>query len=260
MIDTYCVKKILIFLVIVLTAQVSYAEETGEKTWNRILGIGWLAYNGPYKDKDADLAPVLITFWQQDRVFIRGSKAGYVVGKLKDLNQTEIDLYIEPRFMGYSAEDSAVFQGMSDRKYSADIGVQFKGKLPDLKDVSVNVSLSTDLLAKHEGQEIKLELLKSFDHGFYFLRPGIGVEWQSKDMVDYYYGVCGEEVTTIRFEYSPNDAINFYTGIDGYLGLSENWLLVGNVCVYFLHKAIKNSPIVDSAYALRGIVGVSRKF
>jgi len=151
--------------------------------------------------------------WENEDFFIRGNKAG----KKWEGIVSELDLYIAPRFMGYDDDDSDELSGMEDRDYSLDVGVQFHWKFQDLEGLSLSTSFAGDALGENEGLEATAELAYFMDFKPLFIKPSIGVQWQSENMVDYYYGVMSSEVTASRGQYSPDSAVNGKVGLDVYM-------------------------------------------
>ena len=104
------------------------------------------------------------------------------------------------------------------------------------------------------------ELAKMFDFEPFFFKPAIGIEWQSDDMVDYYYGVKPSEATSYRAAYSGDDALNIPVTLDFYMGLSEEWLLVTSFKFNFLDDEITDSSIVEEDFTFTSIIAITRMF
>jgi outer membrane protein len=162
--------------------------------------------------------------------------------------------------MGYDADDADSLSGMDNRDISLDGGVQLKWVIQQVEGLSVNIGATTDLMSKHEGQEVTLAGKKVFKGKIYQIIPEAGVKWQSSDLVDYYYGVRDSEVASGRPAYEPDSVIDPFVASRLYLGLSENWILISRVGYEFLGAEIQDSPIVDKDGIFSMLIGVARRF
>ncbi len=224
-----------------------------------MLGLGALAHDDAYKGKDTQVLPMPIIWWQHGNLYVRGSRAGVILGN-PDSKVLECSLFLEPRFMGYDSDDSNNLFGMDDREYSLDAGIGVEWPIPHAYGITLDTSFAADILGENEGQEVKVALTKLFDFKPFFFKPRLGVAWQSQDLVDYYYGVRSQEATAARPAFSPNDAFNPALGLDFYVGLSEEWMLISRVNVNFLDSEISDSPIVEGHATQAYLIGVARMF
>ncbi len=222
-----------------------------------ILGAGVLIYDTPYVGEGTKVTGVPIVYWEEEHFFARGMKAGAILGKM---DEYEYNIFMSPRLLGYDSSDSNALRGMQDREWSLDLGLGMVYRPESIKGSEVNLSFSHDILNEHKGYDFKLTASKLFDLKPLFIKPAIGVEWQSEELVDYYYGVRPSEARVGRPAYQGDSAVNFLTSCDFYLALSEDWLVVTSVGVWFLDSDIKKSPIVDEKQTIVGIVGITRMF
>ncbi len=250
-------KKYLLLVLALFYVNVFNAYAIEKEDIPHLAGLGVLVYDGPYKGRDTQVAPAPIICWENDRFFVRELKGGVI---LYETEEVEFDAFLKPRLSGYDNEDSNDLDGMDDRDYSLDGGLQFTWDIPVMGNLELGTSVAGDLLSEYKGMEIESTLSKLFDFTPVFVRLGIGVSWQSESLVDYYYGVKSTEVTATRSEYSPNSAVNGNIALDVYLALSEEWLVVSRVKCDFLNNEIKDSPIVDEDYTITTLLGVTRMF
>ena len=249
-------KALLVILLLIFTCS-AYADKNGDKQSPNILGLGVFTAGSPYKDVDTQVLPIPIASLRYDKFFIEGLKVGYIIAEEVNFR---VDFFIAPRLMGYDANEEASLNGMGDRKYSLDGGVQLKLNLPSLDSFYIKTSVVADLLSENEGQEVSFSLCKDYKHDYFLITPSIGVKWQSENMVDYYYGVKTTEVRTGRNAYFPNAATNYFLNLNLNLGLSEDWIMVGIIDFEKLDNDIKASPIVDDDYIVCGVLGIARMF
>lgn len=217
-----------------------------------VLGVGVVYAQQPYVGVDNTIMPVPIIIAKHKRFFVDGISSGYYLTDNKDVNLAVI---VAPRFNGYDSGDSDFLSGMDDREWSFDGGLKLKWN-NDITDVSVTVL--TDLLDEHQGQEVRLKISKKMFRGFF--TPRIGVRWQSDDLTDYYYGVKGAEATVDRPEYSPGNSLDYMVGVMFAIPIDEKWAATLDIQYDFLSDNIKDSSIVDEDQIGRFILGMAYRF
>lgn len=253
-------KKIFIFLIVFgfFTGSL-YAEEENEIP--NIFGLGILVYDNPYKAMDSRIIPVPIISWENEKFFVDGLKVGVEIAEYEGMSEeVDFSLYLKPRLMGFKDGDSHSFNGMSDRDPSIDIGAEFSWEVSALNNADLSASFAGDLCSKHKGYEISLALSKQFDFKPLFIKPSIRLEWQSDEMIEYYYGVKSSEATALRLAYSPDSTLNINPQINVYLALCEEWLVVAILSLNILGNEIRNSPIVNESTSVSGVIGLARMF
>jgi outer membrane protein len=162
-----------------------------------------------------------------------------------------------PRFDGYEEENSAALRGMDDRDMTLDGGVAFalRGEWGVF-----GASVVTDILGKHDGQEVELSYSKPVRRGKWVISPAAGLRWQSSNLVDYYYGVRTGEVRTGRPAYDANAAVNPFVGLRLLRSLGKRWTLLGAAQYEWFDDEISDSPIVDEDYDISVMAGLLYSF
>jgi len=260
-------KKLILVLLFLLVAGNSFCfEGEGWKDYDgkdvpegipNMVGFGAVIRDEPYRGMDVDILPLPMFALKHERFYLRGATAGYTVW---ENDPFKLDAIVKARFMGYEEDDSGFLDGMGDRNFSIDGGLKFTWKIRQLSNIELSASAVTDLLSEHEGQEAKVSLSKKFKFWPIVIEPGINVEWQSQDLVDYYYGVRSGEVRAQRGAYFPGEAINISPELALFVPLSRKWLVFCGARVDFLDDEITDSPIVDKDYTVKGIVGLEYMF
>ncbi|MFA5260295.1 MAG: MipA/OmpV family protein [Candidatus Omnitrophota bacterium] len=217
-----------------------------------VMGLGLRFAESPYIGKDNDVWPVPLIVGRYKNFFVDGRRLGYV---LKRFPQGDFSLVGVPRFNGYDHDDSRFLDGMDERKGSIDGGIRcrWKHRLLNLEFIGVS-----DLLNHHQGQEIKLLVFREFYQGF--LTPRVGVNWLSEDLVDYYYGVKGEESKPGRPAYEGGPAVGFNAGIQLAVPVMASWILITDVQFETLGAKIDKSPLVDKQGLWLTVVGLVYRF
>lgn len=238
------------------------ADSTPTSQWG--LGLGAIASDNPYAGRGVRYTPFPLITYDSERLFFEGITAGV---HLLDTGALEIDLIAEANFDGTDADNFGVRELarngidralLSDRKDSADVGfdVSFEGRYGELKFQAL-----ADVLDASGGYEA------SASYGYpialserLVLTPTIGAKWLSADRADYYYGILDEEVARGVRAYRPGSAVIPEVGLDLQYGLSERWMLLGNLKYRSLPGKIEDSPLLDSGQSIRLFIGVLRAF
>lgn len=247
----HVIPKLVLFMLFPLLA---VAADGGESNF---LGGGFFFRQSEYKGKDNESAVYPFVFFSKGSFFIKGPKTG--VNLVKD-DKVEAGIFVERGFMGYEDGDSLCLAGMDDRRDSWDAGVEISVPLSWLGRTLSRVSMTTDLSNHHQGRKIEVSLSKKFNFSPLFISPGLAVRWQSRQVVNYYYGVKERERTSERREYYPGDAINVCPGLEVYMALSRKWFIFSRNQIVIFGKEIKNSPIVEKKHVFNAVLGLARCF
>jgi MipA family protein len=89
---------------------------------------------------------------------------------------------------------------------------------------------------------------------------GIGPRWLSKNHVDYYYGVRGNEAAPSRPAYSGKATYNLDINITAIINLSPHWRWIIIYNRDGFGEGIKDSPIVDRNSSNAFITSLNYKF
>jgi len=202
-----------------------------------------------YSDYNYDLVPLYL--YEGDYLFAHGTEVG--VHLFKPQNFT-IDLLARYRFDRFQADSNPFFEGMTNRKQTVDGGVSFNltggwGQL--------SLSAVTDLMSRHEGQEVDLTYLYPWQRGRWTIAPSAGLVYQSASLTDYYYGVRPDEARPDRPEYAPGSATNWRAGLNVSYHWLTNWYLWANMAYEGLDDTIYDSPITDRRNLFSAYFGAS---
>lgn len=217
-----------------------------------VLGAGVLYATTVYEGKDDTVWGVPILVGQYKNFYVQGTDLGYI---LNETDQWKVSLMGKPRFNGYESDDSDALKGMEDRNWSFDAGVRVDWT-NDLCVLSFNGIVDT--LHEHDGQELSLNISKAFFRRS--LIPHAGVHWKSQNLVDYYYGVSGDEVKASRPSYEADPAWNYDAGVRVNIPFEENWVIMGDFTYEWMGDSITDSPIVDETGAFSTLLGAAYRF
>lgn len=223
---------------------IGYAARFGQSPYEGLDNIG-----STYNEYRYDLVPLYL--YEGKRFFSHGTEWGI---HLLDPDGFNIDLIARYRFDQLQAEATDFFAGMDDRDQSVDGGVAatLKGDWGQL-----SFSAVTDLLDRHEGQELELTYLFPWKRGRWVLAPSVGLIYQSASLTNYYYGVRADEALPDRPAYSPGDAYNWRAGLNVTYQWLDNWHLFANMAYAGLDDSIQDSPTVDRDSLFAAYFGIS---
>ncbi|MDH4202351.1 MAG: MipA/OmpV family protein [Phycisphaerae bacterium] len=228
------------------------AVEPAGSTLN--LGAGFVYRSPVYRGQDADGLPIPMIFYQKGNLYFRGSRLGYQFYKNDAFS---LDVLAAWAFRGYDDDDSRHLNGMDDRDPSIEGGLA-----ASYHDGwgTASVSFLTDLLGKHDGQELTFSYAKRFIREPWELTPSAGITWQSANLTDYYYGVEQKEVAAGRPRYSAGEAWNPFVALTTQYYFTEKWSSLVMLQYEWLNNEISDSPIVNKQYQVRVMAGIMCKF
>lgn len=235
----------------VLAATAFAAGAQDSRMLGTTLGAAVLWENDLYRDLDAAVAAYPFVTWRAGRFFLRGPGLGV---ELWSDDAWKVDVFGQWRFDGYEAEDSDFLAGMEDRRETLDAGLAVQRRLGDLG--RIDVSVSTDALGRHDGQEIELQ----WRYPLRRVEAQLGARWQSDALVDYYFGVEDSEAVPGRPAYRPGSALTWSFGLTTAVPLGKRWFGFVGASVDLLPGSIKDSPIVDGSTRTRVFAALAWRF
>ncbi|MEF8793023.1 MipA/OmpV family protein [Thiohalorhabdus sp.] len=218
-------------------------------------GLGAVASPSPYTGVDeAPLTVVPFVNLELDRFYLRGLEAGYRLTKIGPLTVNAVG---QPRLQNFTANDSAALAGMTSRRRTAEAG--FRGQLQKGR-WEAGLRAVTDLLGRHSGQVVTAEASVRLGGPMVTVKPAAGIQWQSRDFVNYYSGVRSDEARAGRQAYTGKAATNPFVGASTRVRLGKKWGIFALVRHYWLDEGITDSPIVDTRTDYSGVLAVTRAF
>lgn len=240
-----------------LAAPQADARTPGERPWLS-LGVATLFPASPYRGIDIP-EPTTLPFvnWEGERFHLRGIQAGY---RLNASRRFPLSIYLRPRLQGYTSDDSDALAGMDTRHNSVDGGLQFTANLT--RRWYINARAAMDVLGVHRGHVSELTLNHRWPVSErLMLSPGIGAEWQSRQLVDYYYGVEQDEVDDPERPAYDGDAVrNTQASLGVSYRLTRGLSLFGQARLSRLDAPIRDSPLVDREHELSGLLALIISF
>jgi outer membrane protein len=214
------------------------------------LGGGGFVQTEPYAGVHARVYPAPVVTYEGERFYVRGATVGY---RLISDHGLMIGPMVEPRIKGFKGDDSPFLNGMQDRHWSVDGGVNVEAVTPI---GLLGVSIVSDLLGRYRGQEVEFRYLIMFPVLGFQLIPSGGVRWKSDNLVDYYYGVRPHEARPDRPAYEGEQAFDPFLRLVVRHKLTKHWSLFSDTQYEWLAREITNSPIVSKDHQVSCAAGV----
>lgn len=101
-----------------------------------------------------------------------------------------------------------------------------------------------DVTRLHKGQKVRSAISIPFQSKRDFFEVSLGAFWQSRELIDYYYGVDNDEVYDTSLSYQAPSSTAFYLSGEWEKRLSKRWGLRGVISHKWLGSGVTNSPIV----------------
>ena len=214
------------------------------------VGGGGFVQTSPYAGVDARVYPAPVVAYEGERFYVRSAIVGY---RIVSDNGLMIGPLVQPRVEGFKEDDSPFLEGMQDRNWSVDGGVNIEAVTPV---GLLGTSIVTDLLGRNRGQEVEFRYLIMLPVLGFHLIPSGGVRWKSDNLVDYYYGVRPSEARPDRPAYEGKQAFDPFLRLVVRHKLTKHWSAFSDAQYEWLASEITNSPIVSKDYQLSVTTGV----
>jgi len=261
-------------------------------SWQLSVGIGAGIRTNPLVDAE-DIPLILIPrlSYQGEHFFIENLDVGFI---LAENDNQQLNLFITPSYdqvffhrwdagnffidghgLGTSGTDGQVVDednntneepqpGDKEPEFSSPSWREVDDRhMAGLAGVEYNVSWQTfewqfhylhDVTKIHNGDEARIALAKPWSSGKHRVLMSLGFSWQSREIIQYYYGISEEEADSNN-RYTATDGISQIVRVDWNYKLTESWDLRAFASVRHLPDAISASPLVNDNKVITAFVG-----
>lgn len=217
-------------------------------------GAAFAHYRPPLNGVGSEFKSVPYVTYHGERLNMDLGTVSYTLFKSKEI---QISMEGEPRFEGYDPKDSPALTGMEKRNPSFDAGI---GMASAAMGGEMKIMILGDITRTHEGYEARVQYQIPYMVNRLLIAPAVGVSWLDSALVDYYYGVRLNEVTSTRSHYVGRSTTSTFVDLTmGYVLSNRLELLVGLKYVR-LGKHIEDSPIVNKKYDASAFSALQYKF
>ena len=191
------------------------------------LGAGVGVVEHPYKDYDTDVYPVPVINYEGDNFWFRGLGGGYYLWN-DATDKLSITAYWYAHFTQYGY---------------------------------LRTTLAGDTLDNSNGIVWDMAWLYRYTNGGLTVTPGIGVQWNSENQNEYYYGVSRKESARSGLRgYNPNDSWSPYLELSASYNFLGDWSVYGTARYTRLSDEVTDSPMVDKSWTGLISTGITYKF
>ncbi|WP_194755652.1 MipA/OmpV family protein [Aliidiomarina indica] len=196
-----------------------------------------------YRGVDSDVIVVPAVGYEGEDYFIRGLTAGRHLYRDRTHQvwaMINLDL---SRFKPSESSDAAMAQ-LDARDRSANIGIGYRYS-PN-RWVMVSANANTDITGRHNGQRAQLQYSLPLNRPMqaWQISPQIGVNYMSKDYVDYYFGISETEAGRSGLPaYTGKHSVNPFIGISGYQYFTEHLSFAAGYQYARTASGIADSPM-----------------
>jgi outer membrane protein len=219
------------------------------------LGLGFLSYGWPYPEVTRWSRFVPIVDVEGDGFYVHGLDAGWWFYRTS--RGVRLSLVLSPELLHLDPKYGPFARGLHDRLATLLGGL--RGSL-DHRDYALHLSALRDLLARSDGEVVRLSLGPRWSGEGWRLSSRFGIDWQSASQVDYYFGVSPTEATAARPVYRPGACVDADATLVVARRLGAHFEIVESVEEIWYGASIRESPLVDRATALSGLVGLMYRF
>ena len=156
--------------------------------------------------------------------------------------------------LGFGTTPGKELIGLDEREWGLELApiVGYRGGR-----VHINFKTYAEVTGHHSGytSELAFTLPREWEWGYFV--PGIGVDHQTEDYTNYYYGVSEAESNMLRPAYNAGSALNPTIRLRWGYALTDKWLLFGTADMEFLDSEITSSPIVDRDEIISVSIGLA---
>ncbi|EBO3633855.1 MipA/OmpV family protein [Salmonella enterica] len=244
-------KLLALGVIIATSVNVAQAES------NLTLGAGVGVVEHPYKDYDSDVYPVPIVTYESDNFWFRSLGGGYYLLN-NNTNKLSVMAYWSPMYFKPGDSDDNRLRQLDKRKSTMMTGFSY---VHNTQYGFLRTSVAGDMLDNSNGIVWDLAWLYRYTNGGLTLTPGIGVEWNSENQNEYYYGISHRESYRSGLRnYVPESSWNPYLELSANYNLLGNWSVYGTARYTRLSDEVTNSPMVDKSWTGLLSTGITYKF
>ncbi len=224
-----------LLLVIAATILAPAVAQAGE--WG--IGVGVVRHGPAQQGADAELTGGPFPFYEGERLSFRFGSISYAIA---DVSGIRLALEGQPRFEGFDPTKSDALLGMHKRNPAFDIGFSLSsGGLWG----QAQLRATADITGTHDGYEVSANYQYPIQSGRLTLVPSSSLDWRSKKLVDYYYGVRADESRAGRPAYIGRSGLSATVGLGVDYRLGEHWNVAAAADFTYLDDGIKDSPIIE---------------
>ncbi|MBH0071987.1 MipA/OmpV family protein [Pseudoalteromonas sp. NZS127] len=234
---------------LLVTTSAAYADSP----WSVAGGV--IAVDSPYANTDTKVMALPMINYQGEKLTLRGYTLDYTL--LQQHGFSWSATLAPGQFFDSSDSDNPAIKALNERKMSLYAGTKVSYAASFGR---VSASVSHDILGNGDGAKFKtdysypVKLTKEL-----MLAPFVGVEINSSQLSNYYYGVAEGESSTFD-AYELSSTVNYNIGLLASYQLNRNWNVNALVKFNQLDADIEDSPIIDTDNLTTAMMSITYHF
>lgn len=261
----------------------SHEHNTETSQWQLALALGWGHKSNPVKDYDDIPIYVLPSIaWYGEHLFFDNGTLGYTLSSDDNYSLSLISGFTDDAGWFNRWDPSNLFiGGLSGSSPVSSMGIatfgRNSGPVYELKDRELTylaggeLLLFTDfgnfralwmhdLFAVHQGAAAQLAWYQHWQLQKLKLDLGLTLDWKSRELVDYYYGIDREEALWASPTYDGRSSINPGVELDISYPIANKLelLLLGRYTRF--GAGIANSPLIKEDHSFGVFIGAAYRF
>jgi MipA family protein len=143
------------------------------------------------------------------------------------------------------------------RDYAVELGFE---SLFDGEWGAATLRAFRDVSGTHDGFEIGVDYDYRLTRGRFSIAPSVGVEYKSRKLNDYYWGVHADEASLTIVEYDVDAGASWHAGLRTNYYVTKHLRAALSVNYERLQKSVARSPLVKADYVLGYFGGLAWTF
>jgi len=211
-------------------------------------GVVMITRGSPYPnatDNPLNVLPAVL--YIGNRVQIQGP---FVQIGLLGSGRTRLAGTVSYRQATYEEQDSPILSGMQNRRATAMAGLRLQ--INTQAGINLSAGYQLDALDRIGGDEGRLTAARTIPWERFRFTPSISLNYMLPRLTRHDYGVSTKEATPERPAYRPGTALNPEIGFSIFAEITPNIMGALISSVEWFDRSIRQSPIVDDHYVIKG--------
>lgn len=187
------------------------------------------------------------TRWHPSNIFMPNSS-------LKSIGEIEFS----DEMKNISGPAQRVNYDLVRRKWALDAGLQIHYFMAN--NWVVQASLLHDISGIYQGANGQLKIKKLMKWAQFRLKLYTGVNWQSRELANYYYGLSERDGVASDDVYQVGSSNNWFIGINANYQISKKWRAVLTLKSLQYGSSISNSPLLKDKHINTFFAGIAYDF
>ena len=223
------------------------------------LGATGVWLSSPYKNHDDLAIPFPMIHWEAKHFYVRGFSAGVFLWS-DDYEMNELSLGLGIGAVEFSNKDTSNYQlsALNDRERTLDAYLQY---ILRTQYGNFGARLSHDTLGNADGFMANAFYQLPINIENFTLTPGAGIQLDTQDRLNYFYGVSAYESNRSGLsQYQPDFGFSPFLSLDAKLIINNNLNFFITGKMNFLSNEIEKSPMVGTSTTFFSTFGATYSF